>query len=346
MALINNFHLSTLFILSCLLTIFFIYTLRSVARKIGLVDQASHRKLHKGDVPLIGGIGIFLGFVFSLLLTPISLGDHRILFAVCILMIIIGCLDDLHELSSNTKFVLEICLACICIFWGKIELQSLGDIFFIGSIQLGMFSAFFTIFCMLGIINAINMLDGSDGIVGSSTLIQLTFLAYIAFEAKLWCDYYLIVLLIAAIVGFLCFNLPFKYIKKNNYLVFLGDSGSLFIGFFLVWFIIKLSQNELTFVSPIVMLWIMALPLYDTIAVIIQRKLKGYSAFKPQRDHFHHSFNIDYPEKIVGYAIIINILFGATGIILKKLALHDGYSFLLFCFISLLYLKWKLQMHK
>ena len=346
MTFIDDINLYALISASALFTIIFITTLRSVSTKINLVDKASHRKLHTGEIPLIGGISIFLGFIFSLLLSPIFLGEYRILFAVCIVIIIIGCLDDLHELSSTTKFVIEILLGFICIFWGKIELLSLGDIVFLGEIQLGLLSLPFTIFCIIGIVNSINMLDGSDGLVGTTSVIQLSFLAYIAYESRLWNDYYIIILLIQAIIGFLCFNLPLKYIRRNNLLVFLGDNGSLFIGMFLTWFLIKFSQDELTFVSPVVMLWIMALPIYDTIAVMIQRTLKGFSVLEAKRDHFHHSFNIKNPKKIIIFATTINISFGTTGLLLKKYNVYDGYSLIIFTFISIIYLYWKLNNHK
>jgi UDP-GlcNAc:undecaprenyl-phosphate GlcNAc-1-phosphate transferase len=345
MLLINNSTLILLSILSCLFTAICILSFTKIAHNIGLIDRKNDRKLHQGEIPLIGGISIFLGFTLAILVSPIGLGEFRALFAASILIVIVGFLDDMHELSSKTKIVLEIFLIFICIFWGGIRLFSLGDLLFFGNIHLGSFTVFFTTFAMLGIINAINMLDGSDGVAGVSAVLQLIFLSYISYQSHLFNSFYLIVLLISALCGFLIFNLPKSNSKQNSYLVFLGDSGSLFLGLFIVWFTISLSQYPQTTASPIVMLWIMALPIYDTISVIIHRILTKHSPFEARRDHFHHSFGKNSPLKIVAYIFLLNLIFGSTGIILNEMQIHEGFSFVLFFITALFFLAWKLKKH-
>jgi undecaprenyl-phosphate alpha-N-acetylglucosaminyl 1-phosphatetransferase len=135
-------------------------------------------------------------------------------------------------------------------------------------------------------INAINMVDGIDGLAGGLTLITLSTLALISWMAGLEYSLNILLLLIASVLAFLIFNL--RYPGQPKAQVFMGDAGSMSLGFIVAWFLISLSQGEQRAMTPVTALWIFALPLLDTATTSIRRLLKGRSPFKADRAHFHH----------------------------------------------------------
>jgi len=344
--IMNIYALCLSSVLSLTLSMFFIYSLRPIACKLQLIDFASGRKQHEGEIPLLGGIGIWLGFCLSILVLPISLAPFRSLFAASIILIVVGILDDMRELNPGVRAIAQLFAASLVCFWGNLKLLILGDIFFVGPIELGFFSAIITLISIVGIINSINMIDGIDGLAGSVSAVQLILLGYIAYSSNLVDSLYLIVVLLSAILGFLIFNFPFP--RRKRPFTFMGDSGSFFIGLMLVWFLIALSQNSKSFATPTVMIWIMVIPIFDTISVMILRIINGESPFHPRRDHMHHVLQeIGYnPRTIDLIASGCTFIFGSFGIFLCKYKISDSISFLLFCTCSIIYLIWKLKFYK
>ncbi len=331
-------------IMAFFLTILFIHLLIPAATHIGLMDHACDRKHHLTPTPLVGGIGIFMGFSLSILQLPISLYHYRSLFAACILIFITGLLDDMRELSSYSRMLSQILIAFILFYLGNIQLLSFGDILFFGDINLGYLSILVTIIAVSGIINATNMLDGVDGLSGSNSIVQLSFLGYITYSSNLMDEFSIIMLIVSAILGFLCFNFPFP--GRKNAHVFMGDNGSLLIGLFIVWFLIDLSQNDKSIASPVMMLWIMAFPLFDTISVMFQRIIQKSSPFKADRKHLHHLLlKLGYkPIHIVIVTCTISFLFGSTGIVLNNHSISDSISFLLYLLSSIIFLTYKIYL--
>ena len=172
------FNLLTAMVITTVLLI----KLPSVAVKIGLVDHPDDRKQHQGQVPLIGGIAIFVGFGLALLTLDIPLSDYRGLFVGATILVVVGVLDDLHELSSTFRFIAQILAAIAMAEWGGVRLLDLGEISPAGNtVHLNWWSSLLTIFATVGVINALNMIDGLDGLAGSLSLITVISLALLCF---------------------------------------------------------------------------------------------------------------------------------------------------------------------
>ncbi|MDH5693343.1 MAG: undecaprenyl-phosphate alpha-N-acetylglucosaminyl 1-phosphate transferase, partial [Gammaproteobacteria bacterium] len=143
-----------------------------------------------------------------------------------------------------------------------------------------------TIFATVGVINAINMSDGVDGLAGGLTLISLVCLGIVAGLAGHQL-FYLFAELIVVVLAFLIFNLRTPWRKKAK--VFMGNGGSMFLGFVMAWSLINMSQGEHAVFSPVTALWLFAVPLMDTVCIMLRRVLKRRSPFSPDRQHFHHA---------------------------------------------------------
>jgi len=269
------------------LTLHLLLVLRRLAPKIGLLDTPGGRKAHTGAVPLIGGLAMFLGFVFSLLVLPEPIGAMRALLAGAGLLVIIGVLDDLHELSSTSRFAVQIGAALMMVYWGKVGLIDLGHLVSPDSLlELGFWSVPLTVFSVVGVINALNMVDGVDGLAGSMSALSAATLILVALVNGDTTSALVLGLLFVSIVAFLLLNLRFPWQPRAR--IFMGDAGSMFLGFVLAWYLVDLAQGEDRAISPATALWILGIPLIDTVTMMVRRVLKKRSPFAPDREHFHH----------------------------------------------------------
>ena len=193
-----------------------------------------------------------------------------------------------------------------------IQIESFGNLLGFGSMDLGILSIPVTIFCVVGIMNAFNMIDGVNGLCSGCAMISLLL---IGFHSGLIYDS-MLVLIIGSMIGFLIFNLR-VFGKKRG--VFLGDSGSNLIGFWVAWSAIYCSQNPLYDSQPITMIWFVAIPLLDCIGLIFARLKKGISISSPGRDHIHHKLmNKHSPEGTLLIILLISLVAGLIGIFLNN----------------------------
>lgn len=274
-------------IASFFLTVFFIRLFRDVAIRIELVDISGGRKCHQGEIPLTGGIAMALAFGFATLILDQSMQHFRALFAGVVLLIIVGVLDDLHELRARHKLIAQALAGVFLVAWGGLQIDSLGDLFSLGPVTLGDWAIPFTFVCVVGFINAVNMADGSDGLAGGMVFVMLAWLIALALLAGIPKQAMLPALLAAAVAGFLCFNFPIG--PRTRATVFMGDSGSMFLGFAVAWFAISIAGHA-PGIPPIVIAWVLALPVFDTVSLMVRRVLKGHPVMSPDREHLHHIF--------------------------------------------------------
>ncbi len=318
--------------------------LARVAFRIDLVDQPNERKDHHGAVPLIGGLAMFMAFSFAALTLPIPLAHLRSLFAGAALLVVIGVLDDMHELSSAARFAAQIIAALLMIHQGGVVLQDFGAIGWAGNwFELGDWSVPLTVFATVGVINALNMSDGMDGMAGSITLLVVLSLGVVALVAGDLNSVWLLLLLATVIFSFLLFNMRIPGRKRA--LVFMGDAGSMFLGFILAWFFVILSQGEGRAMTPVTALWFFAVPLIDTVSQMLRRIFKGRSPFAPDREHFHHILLLARysPEQSLGIVVIVSIvmsLIGLAGLYLGVPEVIMFYGFLLLFAIYFLGMIW------
>ncbi|MGH8497594.1 MAG: hypothetical protein ACRERV_02110, partial [Methylococcales bacterium] len=194
--------------------------------------------------------------------------------------------DDYKDISVRARLITEITAALIMVEWGNTEIKSLGNLLGFGEIRLGPFSIAFTVIAVVGGINAFNMIDGIDGLAGSLSLLVFIFLLVLGLlfdnaGLSMLCSNF-----IPAIVAFLLFNLRIP--GRNKASIFLGNAGSTLLGFTICWSIISVTQGEGRIISPVTVLWIIAVPLFDTVSIVIRRMRNRRSPFAADREHFHH----------------------------------------------------------
>ncbi len=307
-----------------------------MAIRLGLVDAPNSRKHHQGDIPLIGGLAMFMGFLVALLTLPISLQHYRSFIAGSALLVFVGLLDDFHELSTKSRFLAQIFALLLMFFWGGIKLTHLGNLIFYKTLVLGFCSLPVSVIAGLGIINAINMVDGIDGLAGTLVFVELMLLIYCAIISGQLLSAYMLLLMIAVVLAFLWLNFRFPSRLAQ---VFMGDAGSMFLGFSLIWFLIELSQTGSHAVTPVTMLWIMALPLFDTTAVMLYRVGKKRSIFSSDRQHCHHLL-AELKLSAAQISIILgstNLVLGTLGLVAYQYQLAEGILFIGFLIFFILY---------
>lgn len=250
------------------------------------MDQPGGRKDHLQATPLIGGVAIFCAFLLLLLTLDTSLGPWRSFFLASAVLFIVGLLDDFQETPPWSRFAAQIGASLIIVLWGGAVLHNLGGLFSNQDVMLGAFAVPFSIFCCVGVINATNMLDGLDGLAGVVLLTFFGTLLLLAWHAGLEQDTKILLLICGALVGFLLFN--FRFVGSRAATVFLGDAGSMFLGLAVTWFLIRFTQEPVSLLRPMTAIWLFALPIMDTVAIMTRRAVRGRSPFAPDREHFHH----------------------------------------------------------
>ncbi len=279
--------------LAFLVAAFSIYILHPVAIKLSFVDRPSERKLHEGDVPLIGGISIFIPIMFVLFLFPNLIPNSEVYTLCSALFLLIGFIDDKLDLSVRLRMVLIIAISVWMILYVDFKIDYLGDLLGFGGVSLSDSGLLFTVIAIIGSITAFNMVDGLDGLLGSLAIVTLSSLS-ILFEINGQHDLLLFCfVVIAALIPYVICNLGL--LPKRKLKVFMGDSGSLFIGFTVIWLLIESSQHYdplqvMDKMNPVTSLWIIAIPLMDMAYTMLRRIRNKQSPFKPDRDHIHHVF--------------------------------------------------------
>ena len=269
-----------------LITAVLLKILQPVARNIGLVDIPSDRKDHTGEVPLTGGLAMFLGLGFALLTLDLPLSQLRAFIGGSMILVTIGLLDDLHELSPSIRFAAQIFAAALMATWGGVILNDFGllvsDSFVV---TLSWLALPVTVFATVGVINALNMVDGVNGLAGSVSLVAVASMIIIAVESGDALATHWLGIVAVVLFAFLLFNWRFGATPARS---FMGDSGSMLIGFVLAWSLIKLSQGEHRAMAPVTALWLFAVPLIDTLTMMVRRIRKKQSPFAADCEHFHH----------------------------------------------------------
>ena len=303
-----------LFVLPFILTIGFILVLYPIALKIGLTDRPCHRKQHSEPTPLIGGLAIYLAIILTLSLKHINLPDQIAFFAAVTLLVLVGLIDDYKTLGVKIRLIAQIAASLIMAEIADIKINDLGDIFAFGNVNLGNYATAFTVFAVVGGINAFNMIDGIDGLAGSLTLISIMAIATVSWLFQNWALLDFCIVMIASIIAFLIFNL--RIFGRANAKIFLGDTGSTVFGFTVCWLAIYASQSENRMITPTTVLWIIAVPLIDSVCIMLRRINKGRSPFSPDREHLHHILSLaGYSvNQILIILLICSSILSITGI--------------------------------
>lgn len=292
-----------------------IFWLRPLARRIGLVDTPDGRKRHRGRVPVIGGLCFFAGTIAGLAyfgyVGPFVAG----LLVGGMVIVLLGVLDDLYDLRPGTRLLIQAAAVVLVMAATGVYVHSAGEFFVGGEVRLFWLGIPFTVVAVVGLVNAFNMLDGIDGLAGSLAMVSIA--AIFAFSGGQWpMPSVLLVLLIlgAALVPYLLVNLGWPDGRR----IFMGDAGSMLIGFVLAWSLVYLSQRG-DILAPVDVLWCVALPVLDTLAVMYQRMRKGMSPFKADRRHLHHML-LDAglpPRRTLALLVVSGAALAALGYVMR-----------------------------
>ena len=324
-------------LLACLFTALLILWLRRPAERFGLVDHPGGRKRHDAVVPLTGGLAMTVGFFAALALSFEALGDYKALFVATVMLALIGLLDDLGEVSARTKLGVQVLAAVLMTSWGSHFLTSLGDLFGRGPLDLANWAIPLTVFATVAVINGINMMDGMDGLAGGLVAVMLAYFGLFAFWLGEINALKIIMVLIGAVLGFLLFNAPHPWRGRRR--VFMGDTGSLVLGFMVTWFTIELSQRPVEPVPPVVMLWVVGLVLFDVFTVTVRRLLQRRDPVAPDRAHLHHVLLRCGLSTVQTWAALLacNAMLGALGTAAWRAGLPEHMLFAAFVLVGVGY---------
>ncbi len=317
--------LAVIFFLTTLLT----WLIIRFAPKLGLVDIPNHRSVHQNVTPRGAGIAMVLAIIFSdILFWNEIVFEHLISFFAIFLIFVVGVLDDHRNTTPKTKFVIII-ISVLLLYYDGLWVDTLGRFFGI-ECNLGWFALPYTIFALAGLTNAMNLADGLDGLAAGMGIVILSVFALIGFEQNDSFLIYLSMSFISAMSAFLLFN-------WNPAKIFMGDSGSLTIGFVIGVLWIK----ALPYIQPTVILFLAAIPIMDTLIVMIRRKRTGKSMFAPDKFHIHHVlldfFNGDVKLTVI-FIVLLQIFYSTLGYELSDYS-HQRYIVIFFLLnLAILYI--------
>lgn len=260
--------------------------LRPLAEVAGLIDKPGGRKTHRGEVPVVGGIAMFAGLLVA---APglVGLGlDGATIIVVGLFMVFLGALDDRFDLPPNVRLFAHLSAAVALVYGTGFVASSLGDLLGLGALNLRWLALPFTVVAIVALINAFNMLDGLDGLAGSVGLVAfvgLTVLASVGGVADVWL---LAGNMMGAVAAFLMFNLPTRF--NRRFRTFMGDAGSTLLGFVLAGLALKLVQPGTMSLAPIIVLWLMPIPIFELFTSTTRRIVHGMSPAQADNGHFHH----------------------------------------------------------
>jgi len=252
------------------------------AEPLGLVDRPNNRKLHVGHIPLVGGLSVFIGVLAAALWFGGFSHFVRMLLATSAALALLGALDDRYDLSVRARLLVQTVAILTVIATTGVYIHSVGHLFG-HELTLGWLGVPFTVIAVIGLLNAFNMMDGIDGLAGSLSLVTIGAILLYSNAAQIQGPATLMLLTGCALLPYLAANLGVVGRK-----VFLGDAGSMVLGYLFAWTLIDFSQAAPRHLSPIDVLWCVALPVLDTLAVMYRRLRQGKSPFKPDRGHIHH----------------------------------------------------------
>ncbi|MGB3616850.1 MAG: MraY family glycosyltransferase [Catalinimonas sp.] len=266
-----------------MISVFAIPSIIRVAHLKNLLDEPNFRTVHVSLTPRLGGLAIFAGFMSSLTIFGVVTPVIQRLLAGCIVLFFVGLKDDITPISPFKKFFIQILATGIVIFMADVRLTSFQGLF--GIYELDMSASYgITFLAVVGITNAVNLIDGLDGLAGTIIVLVTSLLGfYFYWYGAGGYEHFagVAVCLVGGIMGFLRYN-----VRKA--IIFMGDTGSLLCGFIVSIMVIEFVEMKTVPTAPAVAVAILIVPLFDTLRVFTTRILQGRSPFSPDKNHIHH----------------------------------------------------------
>lgn len=327
---INGHNIFTIVLVTFIASALLVPIAKKVAVHIGAIDIPNERKVHTKPTPRFGGLAIFAAFLLGYMLYAPSSTQMLSILIGGFIIFLTGMIDDIKTIKARYKLIMQIIAAVIVAVYGKLLFNRI-DMFGINIELPGILNYIVTIFFVVGITNAINFIDGTDGLSSGISSIYFLTIAIIAVILNKFngLDIILSLIMLGATLGFLLHNFPPAS-------VFAGDSGSNFLGF-MIGVISLIGFKSATISSLIIPLLVLAIPITDTLFAIIRRVLKGENIATADKEHIHHQLlKMKFsPRKTVLIIYAIDILFSAVSILY---VLGDGKIALLIYLVLMLLL--------
>lgn len=309
-------------VVALLLSLIITPSVIKLAFRFGAVDRPNARKVHEKIMPRMGGLAIFAAFILPTLYALRFNHQFIGLIVGSLVILVLGIVDDLRELSPKVKLAGQLVAAVILIASGT-KVERLTNPFSPEMIQLGMFSIPVTIFWIVGVTNAVNLIDGLDGLAAGISAITAATLGIVAF-VKDPAITLVAFILVGAILGFMKYNF-------NPARIFMGDSGSLFLGYLLSGLAIMGLAKSATVFSLFIPVLVLGVPILDTVFAIVRRIINNQPIFQADKAHLHHCLlasGLSHRQAVLVIYAIHGTL-SAAAILLTKLTTTQGVSILL-----------------
>lgn len=307
--MINGHNIIEIILITFVASIILVPLAKRIAHHVGAIDIPNKRKVHKNPMPRMGGIAIYGAFLLGYILYGDTTTQMLSILIGSFIMFVVGMLDDIKPIRASYKFLVQIVAAAIVVIYGQLFFNKIT---FLGlTLEFNMvISYILSIFFIVAISNAINLIDGLDGLAGGISSIYFLTISIIGILTgkTIGLDIMLSLIMLGSTLGFLFHNFPPAKI-------FMGDSGSLFLGF-MISVIALVSFKVATFTSLIIPIVILAIPIFDTVLAIFRRLLKGENIGAPDKEHFHHQLlKLKFSPRVSIIIIyLVNILFSIVSI--------------------------------
>ncbi len=329
--IINDYNILEILLVTFLTSLLLVPISQKIAHHIGAIDVPNERKVHKIPMPRLGGLAIYGAFLLGYILYGELTTQMISILIGSFIILLVGIFDDIKPIRARYKFIVQIIAALIVVIYGKMyftEISFLGLQLKFNKIISYILSTFF----IVAISNAINLIDGLDGLAGGVSTIYFFTISIIAFLLNKTggLDIILSLIMLGATLGFLIWNFPPAKI-------FMGDSGSLFLGFMIAVNAL-VGYKVATLTSLVIPITILAVPIFDTLLAILRRILKHESIGTPDKEHFHHQLlKLKFSPRVSILIIYgINLLFSTVSILYATH--HNRSSIILYILLMLLLL--------
>jgi len=314
-------------LVSLLITPFII----KIVTKVNVTDKPDARKVHKAPIPTMGGLAIFLSFCVGVAILHPTSPFHWYLMAGAAAMILLGIFDDLYNLSAKTKMVVQILVASLVVFGGGLQLHFI-NLPFGGKLEFGFLGSAITILWIVGVTNAINLIDGLDGLAAGVSSIALLTIAFMAMVMGNVYVFTIAVILLFSTLGFLKFNFhPAR--------IFMGDTGALFLGYMIA-VLSLLGFKNVTIISFVIPVLILGVPISDTLISMVRRYLNNQPMSKPDSAHLHHrliGFGFTHKQTVL-FIYLLSGMFSIAAILFSMATIWGSILIALIALVTVLFL--------
>ena len=317
--------------IALILSLLLVPGVAKLAIRIGAVDKPNARKVHTKIMPRMGGLAIYVSFFVVLFLSQSMTQQLFGLFLGGTVLVIVGIIDDMKDIPAKVKLCGQIVAACIVVAFG-VRVDFMTNIFHGDTFFLSVFSIPVTIIWIVSIINAVNLIDGLDGLAAGISIIAAITMAIVGYASGQAAMASMAMILIGATLGFLRYNFhPAK--------IFIGDTGSMFLGYSLAVFAVLGVANSFTLLSLVTPILVLAIPILDTLFAIIRRKMNHKPIFKPDKHHLHHCLlNYGFSHRdtvLIIYAV--SAILALCGLIMTYLNSTQGICLLAVISVVIIY---------